>query len=58
MVESPIDAEGTLPYILDILPHLHVGDTSPTENLQLVMARWGTVSKPHIVADAAFGNIS
>jgi hypothetical protein len=57
MVASPIDADATLPYILDMFPHLQVGDSSPLENLQLALSRWGNLSKPHIVADAAFGSI-
>jgi hypothetical protein len=57
MVESPVEENATLPYILDLLPHLQVSDISPVESLKLGLERWGTISKPHIVADAAFGSV-
>lgn len=56
-MESPLDPKVKIPYILDILPHLQVGDTSPVENLQAVLKRWNLIDRPHIVADAAFGSI-
>lgn len=56
MVESPIDSTQTLPYVLDLIPHLQVGDSGPLDNLRLAMSRWGNLSKPHMVADAAFGS--
>ena len=54
-MENPISSESKLPYILDILPHVHVGDNSPVENLKLAITRWQLIDRPHLVADAAFG---
>ena len=55
-VRSPLDPNGKVPYILDILPHLQMGDSAPLENLRSVLQRWKTRDKPHIIAEAAFGS--
>jgi len=55
-VGSPISPTKKLPFILDILPHLHVGDTAPVENFRKMMQRWEGMAKPHFVADSAFGS--
>jgi hypothetical protein len=56
-VESPITPGKKLPFILDIIPHLQVGDANPLENLREVIKNWTGNDRPHIVADAAFGNL-
>ena len=57
---TPVDHPGKprrgLPYILDIHPHLRVGDCSPQQIVKLFMQRWLGESKPHWVGDAAFGS--
>lgn len=44
-------------YVLDILPHLRVGDSSPSDNFQKIMERWELDYKPLLVGDSAFGSI-
>jgi hypothetical protein len=57
-VENPVNSKGILPFILDILPHLQVGDTAPYSVFEEFLARWVEgFFKPHIVADSAFGNL-
>ena len=56
MVDSPIN-NGTLPFILDIIPHLKQGDSVPASSFQLIMNRWNNNEKPHFLADAAFGSL-
>lgn len=47
-----------VPYILDIIPHVQVGDIAPQLNFETALRRWPeTFSKPHFVVDSAFGSI-
>jgi hypothetical protein len=57
---TPVDHPGKprkgLPYILDILPHVSIGDSAPQDVVRKFMERWTWAEKPHIVSDAAFGS--
>jgi hypothetical protein len=46
-----------LPFILDLEPHLEMGDTSPDLALRSCLARWELEERPHLVADSAFGSL-
>lgn len=56
-MESPITPGKKLPYILDIIPHIQVGDSAPLEQFKKMMKKWNLEDRPHIIADAAFGNL-
>jgi len=57
-VPHPSDQDATLPYILDIIPHVQVGDISPVESFKAMLQRWPEDQvRPHIVGDAAFGSL-
>jgi len=56
-VQNPIKDGSKIPYVLDILPHLKVGDAAPRENLKEFLNRWKEIQHPHIVVDAAFGSL-
>ena len=55
-VEHPAKREKGLPFVISILPHLTVGDTSPHGVVRTFMKQWLCQNKPHWVADAAFGS--
>jgi hypothetical protein len=56
-VASPISRTQVLPYIVDILPHLEQGDYSPAGAFVAFLSRWSKPTRPHFVADAAFGSL-
>lgn len=56
LVACPRSSKGQLPYILDLLPHLQLGDVDPTRSFKTFLHRWGAVNKPHFIADAAFAS--
>ena len=56
MVRNPFNEQSPLPFILDMIPHLTFGDSSPTEAFEKIIDRWSRDERPHFVADAAFGN--
>jgi hypothetical protein len=56
-VQNPIKKDSKLPFILDILPHLQVGDIAPGQNLRLALEHWTLTDRSHLVADAAFGGM-
>ena len=58
IVPNPKDASRTLPYILDIFPHVQQGDSAPTDAFLTFLDRWIGIDRPHIIADAAFGSFS
>lgn len=55
-VESPT-SDAKVPYIIGVLPVLQVSSGGPQQYLREVMTRWGTLNKPHFVADSAFGSL-
>lgn len=44
-----------LPYVLDLIPHMQVGDVSPTIAFKQALENWIIPDKPIFVADNAFG---
>jgi len=68
-VKHPAKEGSILPFILDMRPHLRQGDSAPKEVVRqfmrrfnfiihtLTLFRWTIASRPHVVADAAFGGL-
>lgn len=54
-VKSPVNGK-KLPYIIDIRPHLVVGDVAPIFTFMEVLQRWNKKGHPHWIVDAAFGS--
>lgn len=68
-VDNPVRQNSILPYVVDILPHLQVGDINPVGAVIEFLSRYLHIYlnnikyirypfdlKPHIIGDAAFGN--
>ena len=45
-----------LPFAIDLLPHVQVGDSGPESNIVRAIERWGRDDRPHVVADSAFAS--
>src|SRR5690606_207527 len=56
MVRNPINSESPLPFIVDMLPHLTVGDGSAVRAFERFIDRWTRPERPHFISDAAFGS--
>lgn len=66
-LQHPIKTNRVIPYILDFIPHVQVGDIAPSKAFCSfldrfvfkiyfkIFYRWKLPSKPTIIADAAFG---
>jgi hypothetical protein len=55
-VPHPARENAVLPFIIDIYPHLIVGDSPPQDVVRTFMQRWQIHAKPHFVGDSAFGS--
>lgn len=55
-VEHPGNPNKKLPYMLDLLPHLVVGDCAPIACVQQFMKQWIQPTKPVFVVDAGFSS--
>jgi hypothetical protein len=55
-IPNPIVANETIPFVLDIIPHLEMHDYSAKEVVEAFMDRWLLEAKPHLVGDAAYGS--
>lgn len=68
-IENPVKKDSVLPYAIHIMPHLQVGDVNPINAILqflstyvnvkniLIIFRYPLHIKPHIIGDAAFGNL-
>ena len=57
-VSDPTGLESTVPYVLDIIPHLSAGDVPPVETIKEFLKRWtGVGAKPVVVLDAGFSSL-
>jgi hypothetical protein len=52
---DPSGVAGKLPYIIDMWPHLQVGDAPPQDVIRFFMQRWSLNEQPLLVADSGFG---
>jgi hypothetical protein len=55
-VPHPARENAVLPYIIDIYPHLTVGDCPLQDVVRTFMQRWQIHVKSHFVGDSAFGS--
>jgi hypothetical protein len=55
-IVHPLEPTRRLPFILDLLPHLRVGDVTSGNAFRLFRSRWFLESKPHFISDSAFGS--
>lgn len=53
---DPSNTVGKIPYIMDIWPHLTMGDSAPTEVVRKFKTRWTLHTRPLIVTDSGFGS--
>lgn len=53
---KPSAEASELPFILDLRPHLKVGDAGAHNAVRYFMEHWSYDSKPHLCADSAFGS--
>jgi len=54
-LQSLLFPDRRFPLIIDIFPHLQVGDVTPLKAVSELMKGWFSPNKPHIVTDSAFG---
>ncbi len=47
-----------MPFILDLVPHLKVGEANPQASVRTMMDRWAWEAKPYIITDSGFGSFS
>ena len=52
----PLQPNRRLPFILDFIPHLRVGDATTGNVFSQFRDRWFLESKPHFISDSAFGS--